>query len=897
MEMHMSGDRVEADYVRKFWAKAQPYRQRGPERIHLLEHHLADVGACFEALSAQPTIRQRLARSGGLDNLHDATAARLALFAALHDVGKVNIGFQTQIWQDADHPAGRHGPGRAGHYHELAPVLREEDCATAKWFFESLGWWWDATESWDNRCGETVCALFIAALSHHGQPLPLEGHLNSNSKLWRSYGNLRPQEYVRRIGELARQWFPDAFTDGAPPLPSSPEFQHHFLGLCTLADWIGSNEELFPFCDEPRDDYMAEARQRAKDAVAAIGLDLEKQRDGLANGLADFPALFGFTPNAIQQAAAETPLHEPLVIIESETGSGKTEAALSRFARMYEARLVDGLYFALPTRSAATQLHTRVTRFVDRMFPERARPETVLAVPGYVRAGDIGGHHLQNYEVWWDDHPDGAARSRRWAAESSKRYLAAQIAVGTVDQAMMAALKVKHAHMRAACLSRNLLVVDEVHASDTYMRRIIKALLDAHLGAGGYALLMSATLGSSARRQWLTTKRLNLDDAPPLNEALISPYPSVSVRAAGGENISAAGENRQRKTVSISAQPVIHDFDQAAALALQAARAGAKTLIIRNTVSHAISTQQSLKQAAGDDNRLLFSVNGMAALHHSRFAAQDRRALDTEVEKRLGKCAAPGAVIVVGTQTLEQSLDIDADLLITDLCPVDVLLQRIGRLHRHQRGGRPAGYEAPACIVLTPDAEDLSPLLQRSGPNRTGLGPHGYVYQDLRILEATRRLIAEFSQWSIPGMNRRLVENATHPDKLEAIVQEMGDDWRIHENDVTGANLAEGLTAASAVIRRNKSFFTDNRDVLFGSDEERIRTRLGDEGIEIEFDPPPPSPFNLPQRIEGMTIPGHLLRGAAAEGQVTPSPIEDGFTFTVSDRVFRYDRLGLRREE
>ena len=128
---------------------------------------------------------------------------------------------------------------------------------------------------------------------------------------------------------------------------------------------------------------------------------------------------------------------------------------------MYEKGLVDGLYFALPTRAAATQLHQRVTRFVERLFPTGDRPETALAVPGYLKAGDISGEHLHDYQIRWDDHPDDATRHRRWAAENSKRYLAAQIAVGTVDQAMMAALKVKHAHMRAACLARNLLIVDE----------------------------------------------------------------------------------------------------------------------------------------------------------------------------------------------------------------------------------------------------------------------------------------------------------------------------------------------------------------------------------------------------------------------------------------------------
>ena len=169
---------------------------------------------------------------------------------------------------------------------------------------------------------------------------------------------------------------------------------------------------------------------------------------------------------------------------------------------------------------------------------------------------------------------------------------------------------------------------------------------------------------------------------------------------------------------------------------------------------------------------------------------------------------------------------------------MDVLLQRIGRLHRHTRGRRPAGYTEPTCVVLTPDSEDLSPLLQRSGGNRTGLGPSGFVYQDLRVLEATRRLITKFPEWRIPDMNRQLVEGATHPEEMEAIVEEMGDDWRVHANDVMGGQLGDGLTAANAVIRRDKSFFgNDNRDVLFGSDEEKIRTRLGDEGVEVEFDP------------------------------------------------------------
>ena len=296
-------------------------------------------------------------------------------------------------------------------------------------------------------------------------------------------------------------WFPTAFAKSGQPLPSEPAFQHHFLGFCNLADWLGSDERWFPFLDRPNNDYIATARERARNAIGTIGLDVTAQRGSVSRvGVPGLTELFPniATANAIQEAAQQAPLKEQLVIIESETGSGKTEAALWRYVRMYEAGLVDGLYFALPTRAAAVQLHGRVNGFITRLFSPDTAPETVLAVPGYLQAGDSKGHHLRDYEVWWDDDVrDG----RRWAAERPKRFLMAQIAVGTIDQVMLGALQVKNAHMRSAGLARNLLVVDEVHASDTYMSEVLAAVLDAHLGAGGYALLMSATLGATARHR------------------------------------------------------------------------------------------------------------------------------------------------------------------------------------------------------------------------------------------------------------------------------------------------------------------------------------------------------------------------------------------------------------
>ena len=164
---------------------------------------------------------------------------------------------------------------------------------------------------------------------------------------------------------------------------------------------------------------------------------------------------------------------------------------------------MDGLYFAVPTRAAAWQLFGRVQKIMRRIDG----PETILAVPGQLKAGEAEGKRLPGFEVRWDD---GA---NHWAAEHATRFLAAPIAVGTIDQVLMAGLQVKHAHLRGAGLSRSLLVIDEVHASDAYMNRIARGVVRDHLALGGRALLMSATLGAVERAEWLGQALPDLDAA------------------------------------------------------------------------------------------------------------------------------------------------------------------------------------------------------------------------------------------------------------------------------------------------------------------------------------------------------------------------------------------------
>jgi CRISPR-associated endonuclease/helicase Cas3 len=721
--------------------------------------------------------------------------------------------------------------------------------------------------------------LLLATLAHHGRPFnpPRGGEVASRNWDPVAAADYDPVAASAEIGALLPHWFAEAFGEGGEKLPDSPDFQHLFCGLVSLADWLGSDRRIFQFVGPRLDrDYMDEARRRARKAVAGIGLDTAGWRITVA-GRTGFANISDFAePRPQQKAVGDFPLDERLVILEAETGSGKTEAALWRFARLFEAGLVDSLYFALPTRAAAVQIHGRVNETMKRLFGAGA-PEAVLAVPGYLKVGEISGQKLPEWKVRWDD--DGNADEKklvaRWAAENAKRYLAAAVAVGTVDQAMLAALQVKHAHMRAAALSRSLLVVDEVHASDRYMTEVQGHLLKTHLGRAGHAMLMSATLGSVARARWLGHPE------PSFADAVAAPYPAVwSKGEAGPRGTPLDG---RKKPVAMALVPN-WTAEEAARRVIEAAGEGARVLVIRNTVKAAVATYEAVLEAGAGD--LLFTVNGVPTLHHGRFAPEDRKLLDGGVERTLSrKGRQPGGVVVIGTQTLEQSLDIDSDILITDLCPVDVLLQRIGRLHRHDLA-RPEGFETPRCVVMTREG-GLEPLLAPSFDNGLGMLKDGGIYPDLSVLELTRRLVKEHPVWTIPDMNRLLVESATHPSRIEALHDELGQNWRKYHDDVYGREIAEAGSARRVVLPLRESF----GEFLFLSDEEKIRTRLGAEGARIEFSAPVKGPFGVD--ITSVTLPAHWSHGIEAAEPVTPHATNDGLEWETGENRLSYRAYGL----
>lgn len=849
---------------------------------HPLVDHLIDVAACFERLCQCRSIRRALEKASGRA-LTPRDLARLTVLVFLHDLGKANSGFQSRRWPAGKAPKGwlpsvppiGHGPQALDLFRDepfLAPLLN--------------GLPLEAIESW----GEAVIPLFRASISHHGRPLPEPEPGDWPRANWKPIiapdGTTLydPAPVLAEIGRHACELYPDAFVSGGDALPNTPALGHVFAGLVQLADWLGSDTAFFPLSNGIGD-HASDAAVFADQAVATLGLDAEGWQRRLAVERPGFAAVFdGHPPYPIQAAMAESDLG-PLLVLESETGSGKTEAALWRFVHLFRRGEVDSLYFALPTRVSASQVYERIRKAVDRLWPTEA-PVTVRALPGYASADGQEPKALPDFKVLWPDDPGDMEAHRRWAAESPKRFLAAPIAVGTIDQALFAALQVRHAHLRHALLARSLLVVDEVHASDPYMTVLLERLLQAHLGCGGQALLLSATLGSSARTRYLNIGRTAKSSPSVFDVACQAPYPALSDRAGLHRIDSTACP----KTVVWSLQDCIDDPDTIARLAIEAAATGAKVLIVRNTVPAALAVFQAL-EAQIPESAWLFAVNGCPTLHHSRFSREDRPLLDQAIEQQLGKRRPPGPLIVVGTQTLEQSLDLDADLLITDLCPMDVLLQRIGRLHRHARplDERPSDYRTPRVLVLTPPSHDLSPMLTTS---RHGLGPFrdgDGIYPDLRTVEATRRLIAERPTIVIPEDNRTLVESATHPERLLEM-EALGEAWQSLGNKIEGREGAERSIAHLHGLEIDKPF---DEQQGFPTDLD-IATRLGVRDRLLTFDPALIGPFGQP--LKHLPVRHFLAQGIDPDAQPTAvSLIEGGILFELDGVRFRYSRVGLEK--
>ena len=844
--------------------------------------HSADVAAVLTALLELPVIARRLARLLGRDELKAEDRMRLAALAALHDLGKINHGFQNKPF---DRPA-----PKAGHIAPLVSLFENSTASNAtRAVIKALREAGRLARFAHLITPEPNRWPFAAIMAHHGS---LPSTKPACADLWWPAGGYDPILACRDLVEAIGAWFPDALAP-VPVVWSSP-FGHAFAGLLTLADWLGSDDTVFllPQDNAPDGpDRYAWALPRARDLLRRRGLVPDVARTAASVLTWTCAALTGFeqaSPAQAEMLSLPPPPQEGRTcLIEDETGSGKTEAALIHFLRLFDTGEVDGMYFALPTRAAARQIHGRIKSALNRLLGEEAARYVTLAVPGYIPR-QTEGASLPEPTTQYPDTADEARRDALWASERPKRYLAGWVAVGTIDQVLMGGLRVRHAQLRSGAMLRLLLVVDEVHASDVYMMTILRNVLDQHRRAGGHTLLMSATLGSAARAKFL--KPAGRADAPALPAAIDTQYPAVWTDDAPQCPLNKPRTVDPGKLVNVVMSDFWDDPSRIVARATDAARQGAQVLVIRNTVRDVIATQAALEAVAPD-----FSL-GIATTkfgvvyspHHARYAPEDRARLDAALESVLGKKAPRfrGSVTVT-SQTAEQSLDIDADLLITDLCPADVLLQRIGRLHRHRRRHRPDGFEQPTVMVLAPSEEELAACIIGGGEVRNPPLALGLVYPDLLGIVATRRILMQQPSFTIPLDNRRLVETATHPDSLGGLAVILGEPWMQRWANQAGTTGAHAGAASDACLKWTKQI-----EPLPDLDE-RIVTRLSLDDRIVELPAGTIGPFC--ESISVLTVPGRWLGGVASDAAPTVTAAGPGaLVVGLGERAFVYDRLGLR---
>lgn len=745
---------VMADF-KASWGKARGCRGNEPP-CHPLWMHSLDVAAVGRELAElRPRLVARLSERLGwsADEFRDVWVFLLAL----HDIGKFSEHFQAKA--EAFWPAAALGPreifrlyGRDPGHPAAADVLLFPQLKRRAGVFEAR------IEAWFPDWGveaDTVRALFAPILGHHGRPVTGEKHLI--------------QDLFGEPAEAAALAFADAMhallRPPNVPEPKTPALRRAtwpLAGLTIIADWVGSNRDWFPYRENgptPETYWHEIARPQAGRALAEAGL--APARPAQVTG---FGALTGIEkdPSPVQTWAETVPLPDGplLILIEDMTGGGKTEAAIMLAHRLMGTGRANGIYFALPTMATANAMFARVEKIATRLYEPGARATLALAHgradlhPRFRKlamASDVPGPRSGKPEKR-DDEEDSAITAPEWLYSELRKALLADLGVGTIDQALLAVLPAKYQALRLAGLAEKVLIVDEAHSyqvHESYMSAELERLVAFQASLGGVAIILSATLPRRAKQRLATAWSKAIKTSGP---ALASDaYPCVTLLAPRQARPVEETKSPRADLPRVLQVARLPDADAAVAHIIEAAQAGAAVAWVRNAVDDVIAGAALLRERGGVDGQIF----------HARFAMGDRLAIETDVVKRFGKDGEESCRrgrVLIASQVVEQSLDLDMDLMISDLAPIDLLLQRAGRLWRHTWRTRPIA--GPTLFVVSPDPDgDVAESWYRDA---FPLGAS--VYDHHIVLWRTAREIFGRAALRIPEDVRALIEVVYDPD-------------------------------------------------------------------------------------------------------------------------------------
>lgn len=709
--------------VRTLWGKWDHENQTAMP----LSRHLADTASVAGLLwDHWLPVNVRQVICGGLSDADGRVL--LTWLAAAHDFGKATPAFAVQVENLADRlrdkgfrfPVRLELRSRSPHSHESQAILNT-------WLV-------------NNGCEPGVATAFsIVTGGHHGVS-PVKRDISAaDSPIQRG-----DDQWRRAQHELA-EWAADH--SGIRPVlarmmssPPRPPAQVLLTATVIIADWIASDATRFPHHGG------GTSGQRAKAAWRTLALTRPWQPrpvaglDRLFRDRFDLPAATAMRPVQRAMAEAAQDAREPgLMVLEAPMGEGKTEAALIAAEILAERFGLGGCFVALPTMATSDAMFHRVRQWIDHL--PAGEVSTFLAHgkaalnPEYQDIARVS--RVVDVSEGSDRRPvddgcgAGVAVALEWLTGRKKGVLSSFV-VGTIDQILVGALRSKHLALRHLAVAGKVVVIDEVHAADEYMSVYLERALHWLAAYRVPTVLLSATLTVARRDGFVAAYRSGWSDripgdgspnetapnqrpnpeshirgrrrttessGPVIPAAVVTPLEYPILTTASGSGRASRAVAPSARTSVIEVEFIDDDPDLLVNLIRHALVDVGVVAVVRNTVVRAQQTAAQLREA--------FSGYGedVVRLLHSRFLATDRMFREQQLRDMLGPpdvARRPaGITIVVGTQVLEQSLDVDFDLLITDLAPVDLILQRTGRLHRHQRPPAQRGRMAkPRCVIV-----------------------------------------------------------------------------------------------------------------------------------------------------------------------------------------------------
>lgn len=831
---------------------------KGLDEPYPLIWHMLDSAAAVEVLwhsFLSPGPRATITRGLGLGPDEDEAGRVVAFWASLHDIGKISVQFQSQAeraWQRL--PASLRGDRGASNGHRAGHGEAGMESVL------------DALAGLDDIPLDGVTRSMPAGRlaqivgGHHGRYERLETARLGNRDFLEVFGGESWSEERRQHAREAHALL------GAPAMPPECSAPCAVLitGVVILADWLVSQERfLRQRQDSQRTDgdltlaeHLACARHKVPALVEEAGLvSVPRARLSFTEAL-DLPHPNPLQQSVIEELPAAAASGPGILVVTAATGDGKTETGWEAERILSAASGANGFVHLLPTTATSDHVYTRTTPYVGRQTPGSQASVTLTHSMAWLNAaytGDDSASHQQECPVLTQGGDPEAPR--RWL-HGSKRALLAQFAVGTIDQALMAVLPVRHNALRMLALSGKTIIVDEAHAYDPYMQVLLGRLVNWLAAYGCSVVLLSATLPRSVSnrliKEYLNGAGHSLVRMKRNKASFLVPYPgwlfapadgravtviSEPLRRAQAEERNSALKVEQRKVRHLA--PVIprrSEEPPEPSVRLQVLEevlepvlsdAGGVALMVCTTVDDAQATYSCLRNRMA---RRGFDPYELMLLH-ARLPGEDREERSESLTACLGRSGdRPHRRIVVATQVIEQSLDLDADLVISDLAPIAQLLQRAGRCWRHEKWwceqGRPGGRPRPAWST-GPRLVVLDPLLGgREVP------PHwGEVYPEALLSATSELLVPGERTVKVPETVPELVEDV-HGDRdgrYDWDTPQQSEAWFEHK----GKTLAMEQAGRMATVPRPRS--VGGLEELHAhdvpDDERVVSTRLGADSV------------------------------------------------------------------